>query len=126
MAPWPPRLPAARELRVAAMVLTNVRRRPREHPAVDRWYAGARLAKARLGSSPFASAFAWQHVEASSHNTWLLPRRAFCFRPLDIETLWNNVVVAVPALSLVRLVSLASLGGSAGQRPRALEGGRHS
>jgi hypothetical protein len=113
-------------------LLTTARVHPPEHPAIDRWYAGARLANAALGLWLFTSAFAWRHFEASLHNTWLvgalifasalaaLRRSAwrwantalggwlfastlFLFRPLDLETLWNNVLVAVLvfALSLV-------------------------
>jgi hypothetical protein len=129
--------------------VTTAHAHPPEHPAIDRWYAGARLGNTVLGLWLFTSAFAWRHFEASLHNTWLvgalvvasalaaLRRSAwrwantalggwlfastlFLFRPLDVKTLWNNVLVAV----LVFALSLVTRGAGSGPGLRVLESGR--
>lgn len=121
------------------------------HPAIDRWYYGARLANSVLGLWLFTSAFIWRHFDASLHNTWAVGALIFAsalaalrhsawrwvnmglagwlfgstlilFRPLDIKTLWNNVLVA----ALVSALSLVTRNGRAAPRLRVLEGGRHS
>jgi hypothetical protein len=131
--------------------LTTAHPRPSAHPAVDRWYGGARLANAVLGLWLFTSAFLWRHFDASLHNTWLVGALIFgsalaalrhtawrwanialsgwlfvstllLFRPLDTRTMWNNLLVAV----LVSALSLIARPGRSGPRLRVLEGGRHS
>lgn len=132
-----------------AGTVTTARARPPVRPAIDRGYAGARLANTVLGLWLFMSAFMWRHIEASLHNTWLVGALIFAsalaalrhstwrwvntalagwlfastlilFRPLDIKTLWNNVLVAVAVSAL----SLVARGGGSGPRLRLLEGGR--
>lgn len=108
-------------------------RPPREPSlAVTRWYVGARLANLALGLWLCASVFLWQHFDTSRRNTWvvgalicasallglrvsaarwvtgalagwLFASTLLLIRPLAIETLWNNslVAVAVFALTLV-------------------------
>jgi hypothetical protein len=121
------------------------------HPVVDRWYGGARLANAVLGLWLFTSAFLWRHFHGSLHNTWLVGALIFAsalaalrhsawrwantilsawlffstlllFRPHDIKTTWNNLLVAV----VVSALSLVARNGRSGPRLRVLEGGRHS
>ena len=132
-------------------MLTPASPHPPLHPTFDRWYAGARLINAVLGAWLFTSVFVWQHLGASSHNTWLtgvlifgsalnaLRRDAWrwantalsgwlfastllIFRPIDIKTLWNNGLVAV----VVFVMSLVARGGHSQPRLRAIAGGRRA
>lgn len=115
---------------------------PSAHPALDRWYAGARLANVVLGLWLFTSAFVWHHFEGSRNNTcvvgalivacsvaalrhtawrrantvlagWLVVSTLMVFHPYELATMWNNLLVA----GVVCALSLVTRGDQGGPAP---------